>query len=125
MIEKQSEGNKASAKDTPNGKNGTKGGMRFFQLVYELVLAGQKKKEIRQDIDASELTQIIIATFIHAQGSWLGGYSGVSLIDKVHRWFHAILDGLYDQSFQPEQICSSLSRHSTFQILNLITTNEI
>jgi AcrR family transcriptional regulator len=92
--------------NTP-GKSSEKEGMRFFQLIYELVLAGQEKKEIRKDIDASELTQIIIATFIHAQGSWLGGYSGISLIDKVHRWFHAILDGLYDQSVQTEHICSS------------------
>ncbi len=86
-----------------NGENGKhKDTGRLFHLIYELVLAGQKAKEIRHDINAVELTQIIIATFLHAQGSWLGGYSGTSLIDKVHRWFHAILDGLYDPSFQPE-----------------------
>jgi AcrR family transcriptional regulator len=86
--------------------NGTRVKVRFFQLIYELVLAGQKTNELRRDIDPRELAQIILATFIHAQGSWLGGYSGISLIDKVHRWFHAILDGLYDQSFQSEEIAT-------------------
>ncbi len=68
---------------------------RFFELIRLLVQQAQKNKELRGDLDATEQTQIIIATFIHAQGSWLGGYSSTSLIDKVHRWFHANLDGLY------------------------------
>ena len=94
---------------SPEISNDADNRKRFFQLIYELVLAGQKTKELRQDIDAGELTQIIIAIFIHAQGSWLGGHSGVSLIDKVHRWFHTVLDGLYDPSFQSEHVCSNVS----------------
>jgi AcrR family transcriptional regulator len=67
----------------------------FPELVKELVLVAQKNKELREDLSATEITQIIIATFLHAQGSWIGGYSSTSLVDKVHRWFHAVLDGLY------------------------------
>lgn len=67
----------------------------FPELVKDLVLAAQRNKELRQDLNAAEIAQIIIASFLHAQGSWIGGYSGTSLVDKVHRWFHAILDGLY------------------------------
>jgi len=75
--------------------NKKKEGGRLFALVKELIVVGQKNKELRQDLNATELTQIILATFLHAQGSWIGGYSSTSLVDKVHRWFHAILDGLY------------------------------
>ena len=86
--------------DAPVNGNKSKTNKRlFFRLIYQLVLAAQKKKEIRQDIDARELTQIMAATFLHAQGSWIGGYSGTSLVDKVHRWLHVILDGLYDPSY--------------------------
>ncbi len=73
----------------------TTGAGNFPQLVKELVLEAQRNKEIRQDLRATEIAQMIIAVFFHAQGSWLGGYSSTSLIDKVHRWFHAVLDGLY------------------------------
>ncbi len=74
----------------------TKESGHLFPLIMELVGASQKAKELRQDLDARELTQMILACFLHAQGSWIGGYSSVSLVDKVHRWFHAILNGLYD-----------------------------
>lgn len=77
------------------GKTEKKETDRFYCLIIELIAAAQKNKEIRRDIDASELAQIIIAAFVHAQGSWLSGYSSTSMVDKAHRWLHAILDGLY------------------------------
>ncbi len=73
----------------------TTGAGNFPELVKELILAAQRNKELRQDLHATEMAQMIIAVFVHAQGSWLGGYSSTSLVDKVHRWFHAVLDGLY------------------------------
>jgi len=73
----------------------TTGAGNFPELIKQLVLAAQRDKVLRQDLSATEITQIILAIFMHAQGSWLGGYSSTSLVDKVHRWFYAILDGLY------------------------------
>ncbi len=68
---------------------------RFYALIRDLIVLGQNNNELRSDLDATEIAQIILATFIHAQGSWIGGYSSTSLVDKMHRWLHAILDGLY------------------------------
>jgi AcrR family transcriptional regulator len=81
-----------------NGKEkeiSTTGADNFPELIKQLVLAAQRDKVLRQDLTATEITQIILAIFMHAQGSWLGGYSSTSLVDKVHRWFYAVLDGLY------------------------------
>lgn len=71
------------------------GAGNFPELIKELVLAAQRNKELRQDLNATEIAQMIIAVFVHAQGSWIGGYSSTSLVDKVHRWFYAVLDGFY------------------------------
>jgi AcrR family transcriptional regulator len=87
--------------DTNGSSNGKEKDIRtsdpsnFTELIKVLVMTAQRDKELRQDLSAVELSQMIIAMFLHAQGSWLGGYSSTSLIDKVHRWFHALLDGLY------------------------------
>ena len=86
---------KAGNTISPNGQGKRRQVTRFFELIREIVEEAQKNKDLREDLDATELTQIIIATFLHAEGSWLGAFSGTSLVDKAHRWLHAILDGLY------------------------------
>lgn len=78
-----------------NGKEKENNPRTFAELIKELVRSAQLNQEIRQDLSPIEIAQMIISIFVHAQGSWIGGYSSMSLVDKVHRWFHALLDGLY------------------------------
>jgi len=66
----------------------------FRTAIYELVCEAQKRGQIRSDQSPAEITRMITACFLHAQGAWLASDRSTSLVDKVHRWLHALLDGV-------------------------------
>lgn len=66
----------------------------FRTAIYELVCEAQKRGQIRADQSPAEITRMITACFLHAQGSWLASDRSSSLVEKVHRWLHALLDGV-------------------------------
>lgn len=77
----------------------------FRRAIYELICEAQKLGQIRSDLSPQELTGMIVAFFLHAQGAWLSGERSSSLTDKVHRWFHALLDGVGDKGYREKAPC--------------------
>jgi TetR/AcrR family transcriptional regulator, cholesterol catabolism regulator len=79
----------------------------FRAAIYELVCEGQKRGQIRSDQSPAEITRMITACFLHAQGAWLASDRSTSLVDKVHRWLHALLDGVGVKGYSEQAPCLS------------------
>jgi AcrR family transcriptional regulator len=82
-------------------------------LVYECVCEAQKLGQMRADLSPLEVTSMISAFFVHAQGSWLASDRSTSLVEKVHRWLHAILDGVGAKDYREASPCSTQAAFST------------
>jgi len=79
--------------------------MTFRVAIYELVCEAQKRGQIRADQSPAELTGMIMACFLHAHGAWLAGDRTSSLVEKVHRWIHALLDGIGVKGYRQMSPC--------------------
>jgi AcrR family transcriptional regulator len=79
----------------------------FRTAIYELVCEAQKRGQIRSDQSPAEITGMITACFLHAQGAWLAGDRTANLVDKVHRWLHALLDGVGVPGYRNQVPCAS------------------
>ena len=77
----------------------------FRAAIYELVCEAQKRGQIRSDQAPAEITGMIAACFLHAQGAWLASDRTSSLVDKVHRWLHALLDGVGAKGYRDQGGC--------------------
>lgn len=82
--------------------------MRFRTAIYQLVCEGQKRGQIRADQSPAEITGMIAACFLHAQGAWLASDRSSSLVEKVHRWLHALLDGVGSRGYREQSQCYQL-----------------
>jgi AcrR family transcriptional regulator len=79
----------------------------FRAAIYELVCEAQKRGQVRPDQSPAEITGMIVACFLHAQGAWLASDRSTSLVDKVHRWLHALLDGTGTKGYREQAPCFS------------------
>jgi AcrR family transcriptional regulator len=77
----------------------------FRAAIYELVCEAQKRGQVRSDQSPAEITGMIVACFLHAQGAWLAGNRSSSLVDKVHRWLHNLLDGVGAKNYREQSPC--------------------
>jgi AcrR family transcriptional regulator len=84
----------------------------FRTVIYELVCEGQKRGHIRPDQSPAEITGMITACFLHAQGAWLASDRSTSLVEKVHRWLHTLLDGVGTQSYRDQLALSPSPNHA-------------
>lgn len=84
----------------------------FRRAIYELICEAQKLGQIRADLTPQEVTGMIVACFLHAQGAWLSGDRSSSLVDKVHRWVHVLMEGVAEKGYRDlAPHCSSNSEH--------------
>jgi len=84
----------------------------FRTAIYELVCEAQKRGQIRSDQSPAEMTGMITACFLHAQGAWLASDRSTSLVEKIHRWLHALLDGVGVQGYREQQPCFNSSNQT-------------
>jgi AcrR family transcriptional regulator len=77
----------------------------FRAAIYEMVCEAQKRGQVRSDQSPAEITGMIVACFLHAQGAWLAGNRSSSLVDKVHRWLHNLLDGVGTKNYREQSPC--------------------
>lgn len=89
--------------------------MLFRVAIYELVCEGQKRGQIRADQSPAELTGMITACFLHAQGAWLASDRSSSLVEKVHRWLHALLDGVGTKGYREQAPCFTPTNQTSLQ----------
>jgi AcrR family transcriptional regulator len=89
-------------------ENGQPKKRTFRRAVYELVCEAQKQGQVRADLSPQELSAMIVACFLHAQGSWLSSDRTASLVEKVHRWIHALLDGIGVKAYRDQATCFAL-----------------
>jgi len=59
-----------------------------------IIEAAQKAGELRSDIAADELADMLMGILGHAQFSWLIGPKESSLVERVRNWMHFVLQGL-------------------------------
>jgi AcrR family transcriptional regulator len=76
-------------------------------LVYECVCEAQRLGQLRADLSPMEVTSMISAFFVHAQGGWLASDRSTSLVEKVHRWLHTILDGVAVKGYRDVSPCAT------------------
>lgn len=84
---------------------GAKRTLRFRAVIYELVCEAQKRGHVRSDQSPAEITGMIIACFLHAQGAWLASDRSTSMVEKVHRWLHALFDGVGNKGYRDHAPC--------------------
>jgi AcrR family transcriptional regulator len=89
--------------------------LMFRAAIYELVCEAQKRGQVRSDQSPAEITGMIIAFNLHAQGAWLASDRSSSLIDKVHRWLHALLDGVGTKGYREQAPCFSPNNQTSLQ----------
>jgi AcrR family transcriptional regulator len=82
---------------------------RFRKVIYQLVCEAQKSELIRADLSPQEVAGMISACFLHAQGSWLASDRTASLVEKVHRWLHTLLDGVAIKGYRNRSSCCPVS----------------
>ena len=72
----------------------------FFELLIEIIEAAQKAGELRSDLKAGEIAQVVIPVVMSARMSWLmggrgpGGGEAESLSTLMERAMRVLLDGL-------------------------------
>jgi AcrR family transcriptional regulator len=84
---------------------------RFRKAIYELVCEAQKLGQIRADLSPLEVTSMVIAFYLHAQGAWLASDRTSSLVEKLHRWLHVLLDGTAEKGYRAHSACYSPQAH--------------
>jgi TetR/AcrR family transcriptional regulator, cholesterol catabolism regulator len=89
--------------------------MMFRAAIYELVCEAQKRGQIRSDQSPAEITGMIIAFQLHAQGAWLASDRSSSLVDKMHRWLHALLDGVGAKGYRDQSPCFTPNTQTSLQ----------
>jgi len=89
----------------------------FRRAIYELVCEGQKRGQIRSDQSPAEITGMITACFLHAQGAWLASDRSSSLVEKVHRWLHNLLDGIGTKGYREQAPCFTPTNQTSLQIM--------
>jgi AcrR family transcriptional regulator len=95
----------------PDGKRT----LMFRAAIYELVCEAQKRGQVRSDQSPAEITGMIVACFLHAQGAWLASDRSTSLVDKVHRWLHALLDGVGTKGYRDQAPCFGSNTQTSLQ----------
>jgi AcrR family transcriptional regulator len=89
--------------------------LMFRGCIYELVCDAQKRGQVRPDQSPAEITGMIIACFLHAQGAWLASDRSTSLVEKVHRWLHSLLDGVGGKGYREQAPCFTPTNQSSLQ----------
>ena len=84
---------------------------RFRKAIYELVCEGQKLGQFRADLSPLEVTSMVSAFYLHAQGAWLASDRTTSLVEKVHRWLHVLFDGVAAKGYREQSACYSPQAH--------------
>ena len=79
--------------------------LMFRAAIYELICEAQKRGQVRSDQSPAEIAGMIVACFLHAQGAWLASDRSSSLVEKVHRWLHALLDGVGTKGYREQSPC--------------------
>jgi TetR/AcrR family transcriptional regulator, regulator of autoinduction and epiphytic fitness len=65
----------------------------FFDMVTELLSAAQQSGEIRRDVEAAELTRVIIPIVMSARMHWLMDPSQDSLTQRLEKSLKIIMEG--------------------------------
>jgi TetR/AcrR family transcriptional regulator, regulator of autoinduction and epiphytic fitness len=65
----------------------------FFDVITELLSAAQKAGEIRRDVEAAELTRVIIPVVMSARMHWLMDPSQDSLTQRLEKSLKIIMEG--------------------------------
>jgi AcrR family transcriptional regulator len=66
--------------------------------IFAIVEAAQKAGEMRDDIHAHDLGEMVFSFLVHCKRSWLNKREQNSLVDSMHTWRGALLQGLSNQT---------------------------
>jgi len=63
-------------------------------ILSRIVAAGQAQGQLRSDLDADTISQLIIFLLFHAQATWVFEGEKDSVVQRVTHWYRAVLEGI-------------------------------